>query len=328
VQRNGQSVILVSADGSLSVPATSPDPIGALVLEPTKRSGQSSAATGWAADHVQAAIGPPEVLHVAAPPAQKASTGSTRPPLEQVHVPGDPSLLTDKVQLPGQLLPAISTAPPSVANAAPDPGRPTATREGGACSSDFASVGSESPGLLRTSLTEQAVPLGHPEDSVGDQVREVSDFASVGSLPASSGAAAAPGKGQTRAQKVVTSAGHSVSRPSTPISPLTADGQWPTAFVGGQSLRPSVEPPAPPVQGPATTTSASPSQALTRLEEQVTALCGPAVRKVQFRQQQDQSVVMVLTLADASVQSTVTSKLEQIPGFATSGMLIELKVGP
>ncbi len=351
VERQGQTVTLVSADGSLSVAGTVDfrpldRPVTCLA---DKRSAESSAPTNWAANRAHAAIGPPEVLQVSA------------------------SAAPDQDQLPGQLLPDIAKNLQEGADSAFASSRktipmPTRNRIVSG-SSIFASYESGSPGLLPTSLTDFAVPVRQQHDlAVGGQTREDSDFATVGPVPAQPVSSAQPqdpmplpevvappgatgkprveaataSRVQTSGQKVGSAAGRPVRGASAQVSPLTADGQWPTAFVGGQSMQaPSessalqvvrnssaVSPAQPTVSlaggGGLAADVTTPSQALlARFEEQVATLCGPTVRQIQFRQQ-NQKVVMVLTVANASVQSYVTSKLKQIPDLAESGVEVEL----
>jgi hypothetical protein len=349
VERAGQPSILVSADGSLSVPyhPQTPDwPVDGFATAgpaPTET-------TNWGCDRMPATIGPP--LVTGAHYGGSAFAQDLPQPKHDVTVVRGSAILANQDSLSGQLLPEIEKK-------APDD-RSCWTSTG---PSEFASHEPGSPGLLPRSLTTFAVPL----DSIHVKGGAGSDFATAGRMPEK---LATPARSQEVSpvnqvvaasetmcldlsdkalgtnQKIANSSGRPPRVPAVQVSPQTSDGKWPTAFVGGQSIQPPVAstPPtsriAPPVvptppivrltgdvgvvAGP-TMVMQSPIVAQARFQKQVEALCGSTIRQIQFVQQ-DNRTVMVLTVANSSVQSNVLGKLKLIPDLEATGVQVQLIV--
>jgi hypothetical protein len=226
--------------------------------------------------------------------------------------------------------------------------------------SGFASHEYEGAGTAQVQRTLFASSKVQQEAStLPNEVVEPSEFAAGGQAPARNDvgpfgrpatqpvAALAPAASDTNQRVPITpkpasAAVRSLRSPAVHVKPMTANGQWPTAFVGSESLKAPTEPTksgvnlseaAAVVSGQTgvvvlrspTWRAQLPSPVLlAQLKEQIQTVGGPAVRNVALRYQDDMTVILAITLTDASGEQTIADKVAHLDGLAASGVGVEI----
>ena len=222
-------------------------------------------------------------------------------------------------------------------------------------SGGFASNEPEGSELSPTKRTEGAFASGKEDaPEVARRTCDPSDFAAAAEIqhvapprvPAPSSIqpvvaltpAVAPPVGPPAAATKPASAAAKPARLAAPrVSPMTADGQWPSAFVGGQ---PMTTPGAPPVQRVPTAIAADPAVTVLRpragaaqapaagllaqFKEKLETVEGANVRNVAFRYQEDGTVIMAITVADPVSEKIVAEQVPNIDELMASSLGIEI----
>lgn len=198
--------------------------------------------------------------------------------------------------------------------------------------------------------TQFASSKGQNDDlAVTNQAAESSEFAAasnqsslqrVTSLTPASGDPIHP----STANPGSAAAAAAALRPPAPrVTPMTPDGQWPSAFVGGQAKKIPTEFSAPVVntgrpvaaatsRDSGVTVLRSPTWRaqlpspilLAQLRDQIQNVGGRTVQNVDLRYQEDKTVILAVSLSDPSSAKMVADRVLEIDGLTESGVGVEI----